>query len=114
MDNIISEHWPNPGPLNDNYCASPGSTVLAQFNATKRLPKTLPVWRFRRNDITTLAFYARHVNWQFNGDPFHATTSFLDFSGDSIALLTTMSFHERFFFQHISGVPRFHVRLNDV
>ena len=39
MDNIISEHWRNPGPLNDNYRASPGSTVLAQFNATQRLPK---------------------------------------------------------------------------
>ena len=31
------------GPLNDNYCASPGSTVLGQFNATQRLPKTLLV-----------------------------------------------------------------------
>ena len=27
----------------------------------------------------------------------HVTTSFLDISGDPIALLTTMSFHERFF-----------------
>ena len=48
-----------------------------------------------------------------NGDPFHVTTLFLDVYGDSIALLTTMSFHERFF-QHISGVPCFHVRLDDV
>ena len=37
-------------------------------------------------------------NHHLNGDPFHATTSFLDVSGDSIALLTTMPFHERFFF----------------
>ena len=48
-----------------------------------------------------------------NGDPFHVK-SFLNVPGDSIALLTTMYFHERFFFQHISGVPRFHVRLDDV
>ena len=34
-----------------------------------------------------------------NGDPFHVTTSFLDVSGDSIALLTMVSFHESFFFK---------------
>ena len=28
-----------------------------------------------------------------NGDPFHVKTSFLDVPGDTIALLTTMSFH---------------------
>ena len=42
-DDIISEHWRNPGLLNDNYPASPGNKVLAQFNVTQRLSQTLLV-----------------------------------------------------------------------
>ena len=42
-DNIISENWRNSEHLNDNYHASPDNKLLAQFNATHCLPKTLLV-----------------------------------------------------------------------